>query len=762
MGVELQARGGFAEAMHSPDILLAYVARVYDMEQHALTEDALWQSLGRFFTPEHIEQQFFAGAYRTASLFPTGAARMVHEALGGFEATKIPPWLVEARRLVEGLLCRQRLAFWHWDLIVDDVTHAGDFTTMMNEAGKVPSYQEWFSLLHPEDRPRVMEIMAQRFQGLHNAARFSFRLWKPWGEWRRYEMVAIVSRWRSDGIAAEICGMVRDVTGMALVSGSGAKRQQAYLAFLDSIQDPAIRTDTNYQYTYVNRAWCDATGLEPEEVIGRGVEVVAHLFHPDDMASAQADLEGVLSNQTRRSSIVRYKGRRGEWRWMDHILYPWYKEDGFLGGMEAIGRDVTQVKEAEALAQRRGAILNALARVSQELLKPGRWLDCMCDGLCQLAESLDVDRGYLLSRDLEAGGHTAWTARAVWEAGAKPGGAFKPLQGVRIPPGPPPPWMRSLELGVSLRGPEQELHGWTKDSGSRGHALSSVLVPVFRHGAWYGILGFDARNEVRPWHESEVGALETVARTIGAALDREAAERTMEQQRMQMVSTARLSSLGVLASGIAHEINNPLAVVSLVAEQLANEQETQAQSRGIHASMALRLRRNVHRIERIVRSLRNLAGGDEGEPLARRPIRSILDDLMDLYQARFTTAGIRYEVAIEPGDLEVTCRPMQTERLLASLVSNAFDAVLDANERWIKVDARDAGEGVEIRVRDSGPGIPDAIRERIMEPFFTTKPQGKGMGIGLSTARASLESTGGSLQLDASEGHTCFVVRLPG
>jgi C4-dicarboxylate-specific signal transduction histidine kinase len=96
-----------------------------------------------------------------------------------------------------------------------------------------------------------------------------------------------------------------------------------------------------------------------------------------------------------------------------------------------------------------------------------------------------------------------------------------------------------------------------------------------------------------------------------------------------------------------------------------------------------------------------------------------------------------------------------------NLVNNARDAVAQAAIRWIRIEAVPAGGSMEISVADSGPGIPEDIRARIMDPFFTTKGVGRGTGLGLSISKAIVEDHGGSLILDPSSRHTRFVVKLP-
>ena len=96
-----------------------------------------------------------------------------------------------------------------------------------------------------------------------------------------------------------------------------------------------------------------------------------------------------------------------------------------------------------------------------------------------------------------------------------------------------------------------------------------------------------------------------------------------------------------------------------------------------------------------------------------------------------------------------------------NLINNAKDAILPLEERWIKVEVLDRGGWVDVAVTDSGKGVSKELLEKIMLPFFTTKPMGKGSGLGLSVSRAILENHGGSLRIDANSPNTRFIVSLP-
>ena len=112
-------------------------------------------------------------------------------------------------------------------------------------------------------------------------------------------------------------------------------------------------------------------------------------------------------------------------------------------------------------------------------------------------------------------------------------------------------------------------------------------------------------------------------------------------------------------------------------------------------------------------------------------------------------------------EIEIECRLIQIEQVLLNLLNNSFDAIADLEEKWIRVDVEAEDHFVNIKVVDSGKGIPAEASEKIMMPFFTTKEVGKGTGLGLSISSGILKSHGGELSLDRNAANTTFVIRVP-
>jgi C4-dicarboxylate-specific signal transduction histidine kinase len=242
----------------------------------------------------------------------------------------------------------------------------------------------------------------------------------------------------------------------------------------------------------------------------------------------------------------------------------------------------------------------------------------------------------------------------------------------------------------------------------------------------------------------------------------EAASRELQASQDQMASSARLSALGTMAGGIAHEINNPLAIILASAENLTRLAETTQAEDSALVRNAIRIKITADRIAKIVSSLTRVAREGSTDEFTEVPIRQIVDETLALCAERFRANNIRLTVPSIDSSLLIRCRETQICQVLLNLLQNAFDAVMNsAGDRWVELEVAVRPPWAVLSVIDSGPGIPAQLRQRIMDPFFTTKPVGKGTGLGLSLSSSIAAEHGGLLELATDSVQTCFVLKLP-
>ncbi len=228
----------------------------------------------------------------------------------------------------------------------------------------------------------------------------------------------------------------------------------------------------------------------------------------------------------------------------------------------------------------------------------------------------------------------------------------------------------------------------------------------------------------------------------------------------KMVVTAKLSSLGEMAGGIAHEINNPLTIIQGKAEQLIRGTKAERLTKESLVTELTKIQSTSENISKIIQGLLSFARNSEGESKEIVSVRTLVEKALVICFERFKLAGIEIRTS-NISNVEILCREIQLTQVLINLLNNSFDAIENLKERWVEISTEVMNQQVYIRVIDSGLGISPGIALKIMDPFFTDKGVGKGTGLGLSIAKGLVESNGGEFFYDGKSKHTTFVIRFP-
>ena len=240
-------------------------------------------------------------------------------------------------------------------------------------------------------------------------------------------------------------------------------------------------------------------------------------------------------------------------------------------------------------------------------------------------------------------------------------------------------------------------------------------------------------------------------------------EDTTERHRLQdqLIQSEKMSAMGQLIAGVAHDLNNPLASVVGFSDFLAEAGE-------IPAALAEPLqviRQEAERAATIVRNLLSFARKQEGERQVQA-IRPLLESTLALMRNQLMALKVEATLEIEPGIPPIAVNANQMKQVFVNLIVNAAQAIAGAKDGapgHIWITARRWLDGASISVADDGPGIPEHLAERVFEPFFTTKPEGQGTGLGLSISQGIVKEHGGRITLDSAPGQgATFTVELPG
>lgn len=267
-------------------------------------------------------------------------------------------------------------------------------------------------------------------------------------------------------------------------------------------------------------------------------------------------------------------------------------------------------------------------------------------------------------------------------------------------------------------------------------------------------------------HLQQRNEAEQQLRALNSSLEAEVEKRTqkIKHQQMMIQNSARLSSLGEMAGSIAHEINNPLTIISGYMSMLRKAMHRGELTRQRFDHISERVESTIHRISAIIKGLLHLSRGDGNyeKTAALHNLVPILNDAIAISQEKFRSRGIHFESKLSSRNILAYCYPIEIGQIIVNLLNNAFDAVKDQKIAWIKIElSQESPDQAVFRIFDSGPGIPEDLHSKILEPFFTTKPPGDGTGLGLSISRAIAEKHRGRLFLDTRQKHTCFTLELP-
>ena len=231
----------------------------------------------------------------------------------------------------------------------------------------------------------------------------------------------------------------------------------------------------------------------------------------------------------------------------------------------------------------------------------------------------------------------------------------------------------------------------------------------------------------------------------------------LEATHHQLVQAEKIASLGRMAAGVAHEINNPLAGILIYAELLARELE---QDSPIRENVEVIINQTM-RCQQIVNRLLDFSRQSLGQKKLL-DVNEILRRCVELVRNQAFFHNIKIILQLEKGLPQLIGDAGQLQQVFTNLLLNAADAMSGSGQITISSSTAWHGNGVVLQFVDTGSGIPPEIRDRIFEPFFTTKPPGKGTGLGLSIVYGVIQRHGGSIQAySPPEGGTIFTVTLP-
>lgn len=300
------------------------------------------------------------------------------------------------------------------------------------------------------------------------------------------------------------------------------------------------------------------------------------------------------------------------------------------------------------------------------------------------------------------------------------------------------------------------------ESDQQNNLMAGMVLPII---AWFSTRFFGVMFTPPVWFTIEsnknlLSSLNFTGAIIITYVFLKILSKTIIEQRNKMIISAKMSSLGEIAGSIAHEINNPLSVIIGRAEHTTMKLEQKNLDKNEIIADLKKISETGQKITKLIKSLNTYIRSTTNDPFIVCDIKEVILESVEMLELNFKHKSIDMRIDCK-SDLIVNAHPHSLSHALVNLLKNAIDAVEDLPERWIEVKVSPQIDSVNIQITDSGHGIDKDILNKIMTPFFTTKPLGKGTGLGLSITKKIIEEHKGYLSYDSRSTNTRFVIHLP-
>lgn len=237
----------------------------------------------------------------------------------------------------------------------------------------------------------------------------------------------------------------------------------------------------------------------------------------------------------------------------------------------------------------------------------------------------------------------------------------------------------------------------------------------------------------------------------------------LEAAQQSLIHSSRLSAIGEMAGGIAHEINNPLTIISGSVFKIKQDAENDVLTDENLKKHLKRITDTISRITHIVNSLKIVSRESDDLEAKIITLREILNDTLSICTEKFRNNGVNlhFDINDESFSAKVNVDHVQISQVFLNLLNNSYDAIEGRKEKWIRIETKEEGKYQIVKIIDSGTGINNDYNQKVFEPFFTTKEVGKGTGLGLSISKSILEKNRGVLLLDSHAKNTTLIVKIP-
>jgi PAS domain S-box-containing protein len=440
-------------------------------------------------------------------------------------------------------------------------------------------------------------------------------------------------------------------------------------------------------------------------------EQLLKIIHPDDRKQWQSGVDKCFRSGNKYKSRFRIQTLTGRHAWLETVSEAVRNRDGEVIKIRGTCQDVTEIVAAEEL----------IKKEQIELATRQRFLDSILSNIPLMILVKDY------RNDLRCS--------LVNRTGEKLLGIQSDLMlgksNVDLYPKEHANYLVKKERELFIKGDIVHIPAEIIDTPHGQKVLSTTKVPTFDQSGNPELLISISNDITEEMHMKE----------------------QLEIERAKVIQASKMASLGEMSAGIAHEINNPLMIIAGTARALPkfthNHEELQNRIQTINKS--------IKRIQKIVSGLRKFSRTSGSTEMKTHSISDIIKEVLVITGVKSRRFDVSIELSIDSEPL-ILCNEIEIEQVLVNLINNSIDAVKDRDEKWIKINVHEIEEKIILKVADSGPGIPLPYREKLFQPFFTTKPVGEGTGLGLAIVKGILDEHKATIEISADSPTTCFVI----
>lgn len=798
----------FLERIHPIDS-----QRLYNTVKQAMSTAEAWQFEGRIVTPDGKTRWWHLNARPVP---PLGEAAVFCGVILDVTGRKqIEDAYRENDRQFRMALHVSGMGVWTWDMATDQMTWTTEPDTLFEETAVsfCDTFAAYLQNVHPSDRPCLQTAVSQALAaGQDYQIEYRLLLGDSTVRW----VGERGGLWHDpDGIVLGLMGTVADITHRKTAEAALKESEERNRTLINNIPGAVYRckADKDWTLLFQSEAIADITGYPVDHSIH---QEDWRLIYPHDRERVDAEIAAAIAEHRPFESEYRILHADGSIRWVLETGQPIADQTGTVQLIDGVLTDITRRKESEnrlyELARREGLI----NRISTQIRDSLELTPILQTTTQAVRSQLNTDRVVVYRfRD-------DWTGQVVVE---DVGEEWRSTLGEIGTDNCFPQGLANHYESGRIRAIANIYQAGLDDCHVRYleelQVKASLIVPILLQKRLWGLLIAHECRGVRLWTSGEIELLTALAGQVGLAIGqadlyRQATENAVraeeqaanlkatlaELQRTQakLVQTEKMSSLGQLVAGVAHEINNPVSFIDgniLHAAEYAQdllkltqcfqatypEPPTELAQLIQHIDLDFlasdfpklleSMRVGAERIKDIVASLRTFSRMDEAEIKAVN-IHDGLDSTLMILQHRLKANGDRAEIALlhTYGDLpKIECYAGQLNQVFMNLISNAIDAIEENMAAGHQqqpptiaiTTAHPEPDYVRITIADNGPGITEDKRQHVFEPFYTTKPIGKGTGIGLSISYQIItERHLGALECESQPGAgTAFHITIP-